>query len=1038
MSVDGRADTPLTSDASNAQAYRASTRPPLKQPGRLASGGRIDRSCPVRFRFDGHEFEGFAGDTLASALLANRVRIVGRSFKLHRPRGVFAAGCEEPNAIVDVGDGAWRVPNQKATQVELYDGLIARAVNCYPNARSDLFGLLQYVARVMPAGFYYKTFKWPNWHWFEPLIRKIAGLGRASALPDPDCYEERYEHCDVLVIGAGPSGLAAALAATRAGAKVVLADEHPVLGGALQWEERRIDGQPALEWVAAVEHELQASARATALKRASAFGYYDHNLVALCQTRERLGQALSGFDSQGKSGQERTHVEARERLWHVRATQVVLATGAIERPIVFPDNDVPGVMLASAALNYVVQYGIRIGNRAVLVTNSDSAYEVAAALYARGVTIAAIVDTRSASGEAADSARRLEIPVLLGYAPSRVLGQRAVRAIEVRPLATSTLDWGTGRSERFECDLVCLSGGWTPTVHLYSQGRGRLKYVKECAAFVPDEASATAPNALAAAGAAAGRMALHECLSDGFRAGREAARRAGATGDAGEPPRAAEGSARQSAFWASPRDKVQAQAWVDLQNDVTRQDFELAVRENLRSIEHVKRYTTCGMAVDQGKTSNMNALGILAGLVGPDISELGTTTFRPPYDPVTLGTLAARRLGGFYHPVRRTPLDRWHEEHAAAFEDFGGWRRPAWYARKGESREDCVRLEKRAARTAVSLFDGCSLGKIEVRGADAAAFLNRVYYNNMRSLATGQLRYGVMLNEHGNIIDDGVCARLAENHFLVSTTSGGLARIFAGFEEWLQCEWPDLRVLVTDVTSQWGNVTVAGPRARDLLVRLTSDIELSREDFPHMTVRCGRLEGVPVRIARVGFTGEMSYELNIPAGCAAALWELLMEEGQDLGVAPLGIEALQELRTEKGFFHVGTDTDGQTIPADLGMGATLERKTEDFIGRRSLNRPESQRRDRLQFVGIAANDPAIVLPVGAHVIADPKLVGESQGWVSSSCASEALGRGVALGLVRSGRRRFGETVYVYSRGEIWPAQLVSTAWYDPQGTRTAL
>jgi sarcosine oxidase subunit alpha len=475
-----------------------------------------------------------------------------------------------------------------------------------------------------------------------------------------------------------------------------------------------------------------------------------------------------------------------------------------------------------------------------------------------------------------------------------------------------------------------------------------------------------------------------------------------------------------------------------MQNDVTRRDLELAVRENLRSIEHVKRYTTCGMAVDQGKTSNMNALGLLADLLESDISELGTTTFRPPYDPVTLGALAARRLGSFHRALRRTPLDRWHQEHAAVLEEFAGWRRPAWYARHGDSHEVCVRKEKRAARCAVSLFDASPLGKIEVRGADAGIFLNRMYYNNMRSLAPGHVRYGVMLNEHGTVIDDGVCVRLAENHFLVSTTSGGVGRIFAGFEELLQCEWPDLKVLVTNVTSQWGNVTIAGPKARQLLLRLDSDIDLSRDAFPHMTAQGGHMEGVPVRVVRVGFTGEMSYEVNIPAGYMPALWEFLIEKGDDLGIAPLGLEALQELRTEKGFIHIGTDTDAQTIPADLGMGTVLERKTEDFIGRRSLTRPNAKRAERLHFVGIAADDPAVILPVGAHVVADPKRPSDSQGYVTSSCASEALGRGVALGLVRCGRGRLGETAYVYSQGEIWPAQLVSTAWYDPHGTRTAM
>ena len=479
-------------------------------------------------------------------------------------------------------------------------------------------------------------------------------------------------------------------------------------------------------------------------------------------------------------------------------------------------------------------------------------------------------------------------------------------------------------------------------------------------------------------------------------------------------------------------------AWVDLQNDVTISDLELAVRENLRSVEHVKRYTTSGMAVDQGKTSNMNALGILAELTDRTIPELGTTTFRPPYDPVTLGTLAAHRVGALYHPLRRTPLDAWHAAHGAVFDDFGGWRRPAWYARPGESREACIQHEKRAARTAVSLFDGSPLGKLEVRGPDAAIFLNRMYYNTVHTLPVGKVRYGIMLNEHGTIIDDGVCMRLGEDHFLVSTTSGAASRIFAVFEDWLQCEWPNLRVLVTNLTSAWGNIAVAGPKARELVQRLGTDIDLKRETFPHLAVRCGTLAGVPARIARVGFTGELSFELNVPAGYTLSLWEALLAHGADLEVSPIGLEALQELRTEKGFLHVGTDTDSRTLPIDIGWGGILSTKTEDFIGRRSLDRSDAKRLDRLQYVGLAAEDPGVVLPIGAHVVAepaDPKARPRSEGYVTSSCASEALGRSVALGLVRTGRARLGVMVHVYSGGRIWPAQIVAPGAYDPKGER---
>jgi sarcosine oxidase, subunit alpha len=988
------------------------------QPFRLSSGGRINRATPLSFTFNGTRYPGFAGDTLASALLASGVRIVGRSFKLHRPRGLVGCWCEEPNAIVQLGEGAKLVANVKATQIELFDGLNARSVNSWPSADFDIFAVAQFLSRLMPAGFYYKTFLWPSWGWFEPLIRRAAGLGVAPTLPDPDRYEERYEHCDVLVVGGGAAGLSAALAATRARARVMLVDERAVLGGSLQGEDALIEDRAGREWVRDAERELRAAPRARVLTRTTAFGFYDHGLMALC---ERTAGAPTDGSRQGS---------VRERLWQVRARQVVLATGAIERPMVFANNDVPGVMLASAAMSYAVQYAVRPGKRVVVVTSCDSAYEAAEALRVRGVTLVAIVDTRFDPGSAAVLAKAAGVPVLSGHAPVRVAGSRAVRALEVRPLADDMRVWGSGPLRRLDCDLVCVSGGWTPTVHLFSQAGGRLRYSSDSAALVPD----TGTSAVRCAGAIAGRFSIHECLKDGFAAGREAALRVGAVAHCGIEPRAVAVSTQVSPFWGSPRARG-AKAWVDFQNDVTTADLELAVRENLRSVEHVKRYTTTGMAVDQGKTSNMNSLGVLANLIGVEIGTLGTTTFRPPYDPVTLGALAGRRVGAFYHPVRRTPIDAWHVAHGAVLEDFGGWHRPAWYARPGESREVSIRNEKRAARCAVSLFDGSPLGKIEVRGPDAGMFLNRLYYNDVRTLGVGRVRYGVMLNEHGTIIDDGVCVRLAEEHFLVSTTSGGASRIFATFEELLQCEWPDLRVLATNVTSAWGTVAVAGPRARELMQRLGTDIDLSSAAFPHFTVQCGLVEGVPGRIARVGFTGELSFELSVPAGCTLALWEKLLELGSDLGVQAIGLDALQELRTEKGFLHVGTDTDGCTLPADVGMGPMLAKKDDDFIGRRSLTRADALREDRLQFVGIAAEDPQVVLPVGAHVVAHHKSRSGSQGYVTSSCASEALGRSVALGLVRAGRHRLNESIHVYGLGRGWPARIVSPSWYDPNGER---
>lgn len=1011
---------------------------------RFAHGGRIDRTRPLSFRFDGKQYQGFAGDTLASALLANGVRVVGRSFKLHRARGVLGNWSEEPNAIVQIGRGAQRVPNLKATQVELREGLEARSVNCWPNARHDVWAALQWLSPLLPAGFYYKTFMWPSWRWFEPTIRLAAGLGTAPAEPDPDRYEERYEHCDVLIIGGGPAGISAALAASRAGARAILVDDRPQLGGALQWEQHRVNDGVALEWVEQCEREIRSRAQCRVLKRTTAFGHYDHGLVALCE-REPV---------------ERPAV--RERLWHVRAKQVVLASGAIERPIVFPNNDLPGVMLASAAMCYAVQYGVAPGRRAVFVTSCDSAYESALALHQRNVTIEAIVDTRSERTELHERAERAGLRVYSGYIPVRALRRIpapslrvpaasviGVRGLEIRPLGAA--DRRTRELKRLSCDLICVSGGWSPTTHLFSQAGGALSYREELAALAP----ATSLNNLQCAGAAAGHFSLDACLGSGFASGLAAAAALGAGSDAGQPPAAAAYPAAVSMFWESaPQDRESA--WVDLQNDVTRADLELASRENLRSIEHVKRYTTTGMAIDQGKTGNMNCLGVLARISGRRIPELGTTTFRPPYDPVTLGTLAAQRIGCAYHPLKRTPLHAWNLEHAAVMEEFGGWLRPAWYARPPELRTASIRHEKKATRNQVSVFDGSPLGKLEVRGPDAGEFLDRMYYNNMATLAPGRVRYGLMLNEHGVIIDDGVCMRLGPQHYLVSTTSSGAGRIFTQFEDWLQCEWPQLSVLVANVTAQWGNIAVAGPRARELLQRLDTDVDLTAEAFPHLSIRTGTLCGIPARIARVGYTGELSYEISVPAGFTASLWEALLAAGASLGVTPLGVEALQELRTEKGFLHVGTDTDGRTLPADVGLQAVLERKAGDFVGRRSLYRADARRPDRLQLVGLAAEDPLCVLAVGAHVVEetyryrssesvsarrdplDHALTladSASEGYVTSSCESEALGRGVALGLVRAGRARLGQRVLIYAQGELTTASIVSPGWYDPQGLR---
>jgi sarcosine oxidase subunit alpha len=980
---------------------------------RLASGGAIDRARPLEFRFDGTAYTGYAGDTLASALLANGVSTIGRSFKYHRRRGLFAAGAEEPNALVDVGEGALRVPNLKATQVALYDGLVARSVNAWPSAAFDLGAATSMLGRFLPAGFYYKTFMWPNWHLFEPMIRRMAGLGRAPGEPDPDRYEKRHAHCDVLVVGAGPSGLTAALAAGRGGARVILADERPAAGGALLWDDETIGGRPAANWVAGVLAELAALPDVTVLADTTVTGYYDHNHLVADQRLTAPGQPAAMFGP------------PRERLWKIRAKRVVLATGAIERPLVFGNNDRPGVMLASAVRFYLARHGVAAGRRAVLFANNDDGYRTALTLHAQGMEVAAVIDPRTDSDGAWPSqARALGIPVENGCVVTRALGRAQVTGAEI-----ARLDGGGAR--RISCDLLAVSGGWNPAVHLFCQSGGKLDYDAAAGRFLPG----TSVQAEQCAGACAGATSLAEALAQGAAAGIDAARRAGFKAEAIKPPAVEPApQAPPLPLWRVPPGAAATKAWVDLLSDVTADDVMLAGRENFASVEHMKRYTTTGMAPDQGKTSNINALAILGEATGRDLPSVGTTRFRPPYDPVTMGAMAGRQQGEFYRPRFHLPMHDWHAAHGAFFEDYGGWQRPTAYLKPGEDLHAATAREALAVRSGVGLFDGSTLGKIEVAGPDAATFLDRMYVGTMSTLAPGRVRYGLMLNEMGIVIDDGVCTRLGPERFLVGSSSGAAARVAQLFEEWLQCEYVDLQVLVTPMTHQWAVLTLTGPRARAVLKRVGTDIDLAHQAFPHMALREGMVGDVPARVFRVSFTGETSYEINVPARRGPELWERILVAGAADGITPFGIEAMMVLRIEKGYIHVGGETDGTTVPDDIGMGGAIAKKKSDFVGRRSLLRPEAVRPGRLQLVGLQSVIPSDLLPVGAHVLL-PGGAGGSDGYVTSSAHSPILGRAVALAMVRDGRARKGSTVGVFDEGRRHQARIVDPCFYDPEGTR---
>jgi sarcosine oxidase subunit alpha len=961
---------------------------------RLAApfGTRLDRTRKLAFRFNGKPLSGFVGDTLASALLANGVQLVGRSFKLHRPRGIVSCGVEEPTGLVDVGSGATRTPNQRATLVELEEGLRAVSVNCWPSVGFDLGALNGPFSALLPAGFYYKTFKWPNWRLFEPTIRRMAGLGRASGEPDPDRYEEVAAEADVLVVGGGVAGLSAAVSAAQAGTRTMLVTSGSSLGGSLAWR-----ADPETQKLAAAA--VQAGVRI--LIRTMAFGVYDHGLVC---ARESVLPAASLQAGAGV---------LRERLWKIRARQIVAAAGAFERPMLLPNNDRPGVMLAGAAEKYAHAFGVACGRRVVIAANSDSSYRVADSLCSAGVNVVALVDRRAKSDIGASCAN---LRVLTGAGLAKVSGTVAVRACTIVSVVAGA------RPEVIECDSILSAGGHAPAVHLHSQAGGKLRWLEDSAMFVPDGY----PVGLVSVGACAGIFDRDAAAEHAAQVGR-----ALASGQA-PPPATACGAGRSLASTLVPG--VVGKQFVDLQNDVTVGDVALAARENYRSVEHLKRYTTAGMGTDQGKTSNINALVLMGDLTGREPAAVGTTKFRPPFAPVTLGLFAGRRVGALYRPLKTLPAERWHMTQGALFEQFGNWYRPAAYPLPGETLDSAAQREALAVRRSVGVLDGSPLGKLEIFGPDAAEFLDLMYVGTMSTLAIGQARYGVLLNENGIVMDDGIVARLGECHYWVNTTSAGVERTTAAFEEWLQCEYTDLKVLITPVTSRWGNVTVAGPRAWDWLAAVGFDASFGPRSMQHMTLRTGIFEGVLVRVLRASFSGELGYEINLPADHVEGLLARLWARAADVGAVPYGIEALEILRTEKGFIHIGTDTDGTTLPGDIGFGRAIDQKKANFVGRRSLFRPAARDPNRLQLVALQAGDGATRLPVGAQ-IADGMPPTQTEGYVTSSYQSPSLGFPVALGMLSRGAQRVGERLRVHHLGTTMAAVVVKAPFIDPTGER---
>jgi sarcosine oxidase subunit alpha len=1005
----------------------------MNQVNRLPEGGRIERSKKISFSFNGKTYPGFVGDTLASAMLANGIDVVGRSFKYSRPRGIVACGAEEPNAILQLGaTEETQVPNVRATQQELFNGLVSHSTNGWPNVEFDLmesFGSLS--SKVMPPGFYYKTFMYPKsmWETYEKFIRKAAGLGRSPLVNDPDRYDHYNQHADLVIAGAGPAGLSAALVAAKSGARVIIADEQAEFGGALLHSNEMIDEQPAAQWVQVMVEQLAQYPDVLMLPRSTVNGYHDHNFLTIHQ---RCTDHVA--DRAPKN-------QPRQCLHRVRAKWVVLATGAHERPLVYANNDVPGNMLASAVSTYINRYGVVPGNKLVVMTTNDQAYTTAFDWHKAGREVVAIVDTRSqgAGSIVSDKAAALGIRVIKGSAVIEAKGSKRVKTASIAMLNEAG-DKVVGEVNTLDCDTVASSGGWSPAIHLSCHTGSRPKWSDQVIGFVPGD---TVQKQLVA-GAITGCFDLAAVLEQGHEIGCQAIKSLGLVVDESVSAATAQPVVENKpmALFHIPHPKPTSRApkqFVDFQNDVTAAGIELATLEGFESIEHVKRYTAMGFGTDQGKMGNINGMAIAAKSMDKTIPETGTTIFRPNYTPVTFGAIAGRNCKQLFDPARFTAMHKWHLENGALFEDVGNWKRPWYFPQDGETMQQSLERECLAVRESAGILDASTLGKIDIQGPDAREFLARVYTNAWAKLAVGKCRYGLMCGEDGMVFDDGVTACLAQNHFVMTTTTGGAARVLEWLEIYHQTEWPELDVYFNTVTDHFATITVTGPNSRKILEQVVDDIDMSNDAFKYMDWQPATVAGVPARIFRISFTGELSFEINVQANYGLRIWEAVIEKGKAFNLTPYGTETMHILRAEKGFIIAGQDTDGSVHPYDLGMGwAVSNQKPFSFIGKRGMNREDCVKTDRKQLVGLKTIQPKDVLPEGAQAVDDPNqaIPMTMLGHVTSSYYSACLERSIAMGFIKNGHNRMGETVYYpLVGGKVIAAQICSPIFFDPKGER---